>query len=337
MAGTGEDAETGLLLAPEPHTGGSGRRKRARRDGVTFADPPEEEDQPQTMASRPTDAERAAAAAIITALRQADVAPPLLKPNAAADPAVVACALALYFRQNFSSGRAAKETFGLGRSTDVRSRWVDEKLRRLKRVAPAALEEAEEVFMRSETEVSETPILDAVTEDHHHITLPAAAEESHVQPRVAPAAGAASRARSILSPKLHRCFSAAARAYAVKYLDANNAAEESNSEWEDLVQITETDLPWMVNKLVRALHEAKEAQAGAEDQRDRVMEEASRARNDRETYADIADEAQANMEREIRNNELQHDFEVAELKGQIRGLHNLLLAKMMAPRTQTSE
>ena len=156
MAGTGEDAETGLLLAPEPHTGGSGRRKRARRDGVTFADPPEEEDQPQTMASRPTDAERAAAAAIITALRQADVAPPLLKPNAAADPAVVACALALYFRQQFSSDRAAKEAFGLGRSTDVRGRWVEEKLRRLKRIAPAALDEVAAVFAVPQEEMGET-------------------------------------------------------------------------------------------------------------------------------------------------------------------------------------
>ena len=156
MAGTGEDAETDLPVVPEPETGGTGGRKRARRDVVTFADPPEEDELPETTAIRPTDAERAAAADIIKVLREAAVVPPLLKPNAAADPAVVACALALYFRQQFSSDRAAKEAFGLGRSTDVRGRWVEEKLRRLKRIAPAALDEVAAVFAVPQEEMGET-------------------------------------------------------------------------------------------------------------------------------------------------------------------------------------
>ena len=88
---------------------------------------------------------------------------------------------------------------------------------------------------------------------------------------------------------------------------------------------------------MRELHAAKEAQASAEDKRDRAAEQAEVACKERDTWADIADDAQAEMEREIRSIELQHDFEVAELKGQIKDLHNLLLAKMMAPRTQIPE
>ena len=81
-------------------------------------------EQPPESRSRPTDAERAAAEKIIYAMRDTKVTPPILEKKARAEAKVVACALALYFKQPFASDKAAKDAFDVGRSTDVRGCWV---------------------------------------------------------------------------------------------------------------------------------------------------------------------------------------------------------------------
>lgn len=95
---------------------------------------------------RPTAAEAAAADKIITALRQVNVVPPLLAPQAGAETAVVACALALHFGEAFDSDRDAKQSFGLHPSSDVRGRWVNGKLCELLKYDPEALREAAATF-----------------------------------------------------------------------------------------------------------------------------------------------------------------------------------------------
>jgi len=82
-------------------------------------------------------AETQAALLVIDRLKEADVTPPILKKNAPADPAVVACALALHFGQQFDHTLQAKEIFGVAPSTDVRGRWVQGKLAKLLEVQKA--------------------------------------------------------------------------------------------------------------------------------------------------------------------------------------------------------
>ena len=146
-------------------TGTGESRKRARRTsfappvtlaGAAVASP---------KADRPTAAEAAAAAACIAAVKAADNAglqPALL--GAKADepkPAVVACALALYFGQVFESDRKAKLAFGVGKSTDVQERWVEDKLPRLFKFTPEAAAAAELCFKPATTPTASVAASDA--------------------------------------------------------------------------------------------------------------------------------------------------------------------------------
>ena len=89
-------------------------------------------------AHRPTDDEQHAARRVLDICKEVKLEPPLIAPSTRPDTKVVACALALYFGQKFESEAKAKEAFGLGASTDVRRRWVEDKLPRLFEHRPAA-------------------------------------------------------------------------------------------------------------------------------------------------------------------------------------------------------
>ena len=108
--------------------------KRARRVGPVPGTP---EQLSLGPASRPTEAERAAAVAVIKAMRET-IIPILSGDGGREDPKVVACALALYFEEKFASDRAAKIAFGIGPSTDVRKKWVEDKLWRLHMYDPGS-------------------------------------------------------------------------------------------------------------------------------------------------------------------------------------------------------
>jgi hypothetical protein len=77
---------------------------------------------PPVEGSRPSAAERAAAQQIIAAMKTTG-SPPILAVHTLTDEAVVACSLALFFNaETFVSDREAKDTFGVGPTTDVRGR-----------------------------------------------------------------------------------------------------------------------------------------------------------------------------------------------------------------------
>ena len=116
MAGRARGYDLSVSLTPETLEGGRSKRaRRATAQAVGSSEGEGEQEEAVVPADRPTDDERAAALQIISALKEADAQPPLLAQNASADAAVVACALAFYFGQQFSSDRDAKEQFGLGR------------------------------------------------------------------------------------------------------------------------------------------------------------------------------------------------------------------------------
>ena len=132
--------DTGRLSVPsEGHTEGCGRPKRARRTAEDSPAPPAPKELHEPSTERPTTAERYAAELVIKEMRKAEVTPKILAPNAGADVAVVACALAMYFKQDLGCDRQAKMQFGVALSTDVRARWVSGKLARLVEAAPDAL------------------------------------------------------------------------------------------------------------------------------------------------------------------------------------------------------
>ena len=132
-----------LSVATGPAMGASGGSERAHRAAIPPASPAEAE---QTDANRPTSAEDAAAKQVIAAMRESKSEPPLLLSRAAVDTKVVACALALYFGEVFPSDAQAKSIFGVGQSTDIRSRWVKSKLPALSKENPDALNAAASVF-----------------------------------------------------------------------------------------------------------------------------------------------------------------------------------------------
>jgi hypothetical protein len=139
--------DTGRLSVPsEGHTEGCGRPKRARRTAEDSPAPPAPKELHEPSTERPTTAERYAAELVIKEMRKAEVTPKILAPNAGADVAVVACALAMYFKQDLGCDRQAKMQFGVALSTDVRARWVSGKLARLVEAAPDALAGAEAIF-----------------------------------------------------------------------------------------------------------------------------------------------------------------------------------------------
>ena len=88
---------------------------------------------------RPTGKEQAAALSIIEACQTANVTPPILTKNSRTNTSVVALALAIRFGESFDSDRAAKTSFGLAESTNVRKLWVEDKLAQLQQANPEAL------------------------------------------------------------------------------------------------------------------------------------------------------------------------------------------------------
>ena len=110
-------------------------------------------------AHRPTDDEQHAARRVLDICKEVKLEPPLIAPSTRPDTKVVACALALYFGQKFESEAKAKEAFGLGASTDVRRRWVEDKLPRLFEHRPAAKQAAAVYFPPTPTTTHEDDCL----------------------------------------------------------------------------------------------------------------------------------------------------------------------------------
>ena len=106
---------------------------------------------------RPSQAERAAANAIIVALQKVETNPPLLRKGASVEVETVACALAIHFGQNFRSDVKAKKAFEVGPTTNVRGLWVDGKLTKLAELNPAALETVRTVFQPSAEPAQPSP------------------------------------------------------------------------------------------------------------------------------------------------------------------------------------
>ena len=146
MVGRGSKRPACLSVAVEATAEASRQSKRVQFAPMATPEPVES---PLPRAEHPTAAERTAAQSIIEAMKNADVQPPLLQKNSATDPAVVACALALHFDQKFVSDRVAKSTFRLAGTTDVRNRWVNDKLARLREIDPGVLDAVAAVFPKT--------------------------------------------------------------------------------------------------------------------------------------------------------------------------------------------
>ena len=139
MAETGEGREKRLSVAVELVTEDGGRRTRARRSSDSDCHPQVPPELQVEDGLRPTEVERCAALAVVDLMRKASVDPPILTKQAVVEPKVVACALAIYFKQVFGSDRVAKELFDVSLSTDIRNRWVKGKLALLLEHIPDAL------------------------------------------------------------------------------------------------------------------------------------------------------------------------------------------------------
>jgi len=148
----GRLSATRLSVALEDGSCAEAPLKRARRSSDGPNSSLEASAPPASERDRPTVVEREAADLVIAAMRAVDKSPPILATNAGADNAVVACALALFFGQEFASDRVAKGSFGVNESSDVRGRWVNDKLVRLRKYDPAALNAAASVFKMEATE-----------------------------------------------------------------------------------------------------------------------------------------------------------------------------------------
>ena len=72
---------------------------------------------------------------------------------------MVACALALFFREPFVSEAKAKDAFKVGPSTDVRGRWVKSKLVALEKVNPGSTRKQSRVQQSPSVETIQTPQL----------------------------------------------------------------------------------------------------------------------------------------------------------------------------------
>ena len=213
---------------------GESRPKRARRAEEQQPDEQRADDAGSSSSARPTAAEAAAANKIITALRHVKVVPPLLAPKAGAETAVVACALALHFGEDFESDRDAKQSFGLHPSSDVRGRWVNGKLRELLKHDPVALREVAATFKGASAKAS------SATEE----------ENTSPQKELAPAAGSSERPSVRLPPvmiaaKLRPLLGPEACAYVEEHYSGGNLTEmrmadiicdlvqERNDAWHD--------------------------------------------------------------------------------------------------------
>jgi hypothetical protein len=141
-----EMAKETRLSAPREEVPEAGREpKRARR--MPLADvvnsKSTEAGSGSSAADRPTEVERAAAEAVIAAMREQGI---LGLDGGRENTNVVACSLALYFDEKFESDKEAKRRFGVGGSTNVRGLWVNDKLRKLYARNRVAVEMAGAVF-----------------------------------------------------------------------------------------------------------------------------------------------------------------------------------------------
>ena len=108
---------------------------------------------------RPTSVERAAALKLIESMQSSSMCEKLL-PNKGrkADPSLLALALALHFKQELGSGRAAAELFGLPKTNDARV-WLQERLPQFFQLDSEAEQAAAAVFaLRSKETVEEPPL-----------------------------------------------------------------------------------------------------------------------------------------------------------------------------------
>ena len=127
------------------------QRKRAKTAAAAVAQAPAA----TKKAGRPTDDEERAARRILDICKEVKLKPPLVAPSTRPDTRVIACALAIYFGEKFDSEAKAKEAFGVGPSTSVRQRWVEDKLVRLFEHRPAAKQAAAFYFTPTPTPTQE--------------------------------------------------------------------------------------------------------------------------------------------------------------------------------------
>ena len=332
------DEETGLSVALEADTSDGQPRKRARRLSSATTGAVDMAEQPPGLSSRPTDAERAEAEKIISAMRDIKVSPPILEKKARTEPKVVACALALYFGQTFASEKAAKDAFGIGKSTDVRACWVETKLRRLKCYAPAALEAAASIFKpdvgrpESEEEAGEELMEDPAVADPDAEDPAAAATTAIIVPD-----------DDKVCAELSQRLTAPARAHAARWLaDYNKELADYNED--ELHEVGKDDLPMIFNDTVREMRAAeREAEWERKEmeqelkrtraERDSEREEAASEKEEGDRLADLADQWQQRYDEA----EQRHKLEVAELKGRVAALHNLLLGRIISPSPDSGE
>ena len=112
---------------------GTGSRKRARRGRQGHVDAASSREPARKPTSRPTAAEEREALEIISAMRDADVDPPLVKRTGRQpEPRIVACALALERGEKFVDDAAACRAFDIHCNYDVQGVWLHGKLAQLR-------------------------------------------------------------------------------------------------------------------------------------------------------------------------------------------------------------
>ena len=117
--------------------------QRPRKRQQQVGGPTDAENVPAQEALRPTAEERQCAERIIDMMKNA--APKIGAANRA-KPNIIACCLAIHYKEKFMSEKDAKRQFGVGPSTDLHAVWLDDVLQKLFAQEPTAVTVASGVF-----------------------------------------------------------------------------------------------------------------------------------------------------------------------------------------------